>query len=144
MTNPLAWIQIFPSVRWDAVTQIVEIPNANPINVPISPEEVKDVQALYNVDQLSKTLGLIKDVLGNYKDDKIRKELDLSFKTMPAANKLAERIRESDIFSRELHDATREFEEVARKYALSHAQKDVKIDVDVPKKRDIGGMGFDF
>lgn len=78
-----------PSVRWDAVTQIVEIPNANPINVPISPEEVKDVQALYNVDQLSKTLGLIKDVLGNYKDDKIRKELDLSFKTMPAANKLA-------------------------------------------------------
>ena len=61
-----------------------------------------------------------------------------------ATNELAERIRESDIFSRELHDATREFEEVARRYALSHAQKDVKIDVDVQKKRDIGGMGFDF
>ena len=65
-------------------------------------------------------------------------------KITTAANKLAERIRESDIFSRELHDATREFEEVARKYTLGRIQKDVKIDVDVPKKRDIGGMGFDF
>lgn len=65
-------------------------------------------------------------------------------KITTAANKLAERIRESDIFSRELHDATREFEEVARKYALGRIQKDVKIDVNGVKKRDIGGMGFDF
>lgn len=40
--------------------------------------------------------------------------------------------------------ATREFEEVARKYLLSCTQKDIKIDVDMIKKRDIGGMGFDF
>ena len=40
--------------------------------------------------------------------------------------------------------ATIEFKEVARRYALSHAQKDVKIDVDSAIKRDIGGMGFDF
>lgn len=65
-------------------------------------------------------------------------------KITTAANKLAERIRESDIFSRELYDTTREFEEVARKYALGRIQKDVKIDVDSAKKRDIGGMGFDF
>lgn len=40
--------------------------------------------------------------------------------------------------------ATIEFKEVARKYALDRIQKDVKIDVDSAKKRDIGGMGFDF
>ena len=61
-----------------------------------------------------------------------------------ATNELAERIRESDIFSRELHDATREFEEVARRYALSRTQKDIKSDVDSAKKRDVSGIGFDF
>ena len=89
----------------------------------------------------------IKREISQYRD-RINKQykflMSRVIKITTAANKLAERIRESDIFSRELHDATREFEEVARKYALSHAQKDVKIDVDVPKKRDIGGMGFDF
>ena len=40
--------------------------------------------------------------------------------------------------------ATIEFKEVARKYALGRIQKDVKIDVNGVKKRDIGGMGFDF
>ena len=89
----------------------------------------------------------IKREISQYRD-RINKQykflISRVIKLTTAANKLAERIRESDIFSRELHDATREFEEVARKYALSHAQKDVKIDVDVPKKRDIGGMGFDF
>ena len=40
--------------------------------------------------------------------------------------------------------ATIEFKEVARKYALGRIQKDVKIDVDSVKKRDVSGMGFDF
>ena len=89
----------------------------------------------------------IKREISQYRD-RINKQYKILIsrviKITTAANKLAERIRESDIFSRELHDATREFEEVARKYALSHAQKDVKIDVNGAKKRDIGGMGFDF
>lgn len=78
------------SVRWDAVTNIVEIPNAIPINCPISPEEVKDIKALYNEDQLSNILGMFKTVLGNYKDDRIHHELDQSFLTMPKANKFSE------------------------------------------------------
>lgn len=78
------------SVRWDAVTNIVEIPNAIPINCPISPEEVKDVKALYNEDQLSNILGMFKTVLGNYKDDRIHHELDQNFLTMPSANKFSE------------------------------------------------------
>ena len=89
----------------------------------------------------------IKREISQYRD-RINKQYKILIsrviKITTAANKLAERIRESDIFSRELHDATREFEEVARKYALGRIQKDVKIDANGAKKRDIGGMGFDF
>ena len=64
----------------------------------------------------------------------------LSFVT----NKLEQKIRKSFIVTRAMSRATIEFKEVARKYALDRIQKDVKIDVDSAKKRDIGGMGFDF
>lgn len=77
------------SYRWEAVTTIEEIPDAKPINVTISPEEIKDISALYNVNQLTKIMSGIKTILGNWKDDKIRNSLDESFKTMPATNKLA-------------------------------------------------------
>lgn len=77
------------SVKWKTNTQIVEIPNAIPINVPVSPEEVKDIGALYQVNQLTKIMSMFKLTLANYKDDKIHKFLDESFIRMPEANKLA-------------------------------------------------------
>lgn len=77
------------SVKWSTKTDIVEIPSAIPINTPVSPEEVKDIGALYQVNQLTKIMSMFKTVLGNYKDDKIKAELDNSFRTMPAENKLA-------------------------------------------------------
>ena len=77
------------STRWKTTTQIVEIPNAIPLNAPISPEEVKDIGALYQVNQLNKILSMFKLSLGNYKDDKIRVFLDESFQRMPRANKLS-------------------------------------------------------
>ena len=77
------------SVRWKVRTDIVEIGSANPINTTVSPEEVKDLGALYNVNQLSKILSLMKTVLGEHKDAKIKKELDTSFMTMPNENKFA-------------------------------------------------------
>lgn len=77
------------SVRWKVRTDIVEIPSAIPINTTVSPEEVKDVGALYNVNQLSKILSLMKTALGEYKDSSIKKELDNSFLTMPEENKFA-------------------------------------------------------
>lgn len=77
------------SVKWKVNTDIVEIPSAIPINTTVSPEEVKDLGALYNVNQLSKILALMKTVLGTYKDDSIREELDKSFMTMDANNKVA-------------------------------------------------------
>ena len=77
------------SVRWKVRTDIVEIPSAVPINTTVSPEEVKDLGALYNVNQLSKILSLMKTALGEYKDGTIKKELDISFQNMPAENKFA-------------------------------------------------------
>lgn len=70
-------------VSWDIRTDIIEIPNAIPINVTISPEEIKDISALYQINQLTKVMSLIKTSLGNYKDDLIRRGLDQSFVRMP-------------------------------------------------------------
>ena len=77
------------SVTWSVRTDMVEIPTAPPINVPVSPEEVKDIGALYNINQLSKIMSLIRLVLANYKDDEIKHKLDASFLTMPEENKFA-------------------------------------------------------
>nr|DAK74408.1 MAG TPA: Structural protein [Caudoviricetes sp.] len=81
------------SVKWDATTSLIEIPNAIPINVTISPEEVKDLAALYQVNQLTKVMGMMKTALANYKDDKILQFLDNSYDT------LTERERFYDEFS---------------------------------------------
>ena len=77
------------SVSWDIRTDIIEIPNRVPINVTISPEEVKDIAALYQINQLTKVMSLMKISLGNYKDDLIRRFLDNSFINMPATSKIA-------------------------------------------------------
>ena len=81
------------SVKWDAKTTLIEIPNAVPINVTISPEEVKDLAALYQVNQLSKLMSLLKTTLANYKDDKILEYLNESY------DSLSERERFMDEFS---------------------------------------------
>ena len=75
------------SVSWKVDTDLIEIPNAIPLSVTISPEEVKDLAALYQVNQLTKIMGLLKTVLANYKDDKILEFLKNDY------NKLDERSR---------------------------------------------------
>ena len=95
------------SVRWDTKTTIVEIPEAVPINVPVSPEEIKDVAALYNTNQLSKIMSMIKLTLGNYKDDKIKQFLDESFVRIPDNQKVA---------------STFDFAPARAGYAFSHIQ----------------------
>ena len=74
------------SVAWSVRTDMIEIPSARPINVPVSPEEVKDVGALYNINQLSKVLSLIRTVTANYKDDEIKAKLDESFMQIKEPN----------------------------------------------------------
>ena len=77
------------NVRWKVRTDIVEIGNAIPINTTVSPEEVKDLGALYNVNQLSKILSLMKTALSEYKDSTIKNNLDESFRTMDPDSKYA-------------------------------------------------------
>ena len=75
------------SVKWDTQTELVEIDTSIPINTTISPEEVKDLAALYQVNQLTKLMGLFKTALANYKDDTILNGLNTSYETMPERNK---------------------------------------------------------
>lgn len=70
-------------VKWKTTTTAETMPNANPINVTMSPEEVKDVAALYSVNQATKVMSIIQAVLGNYRDDKIHNYLDESFVRLP-------------------------------------------------------------
>ncbi|MFC2587103.1 MAG: hypothetical protein ACFNYB_02195 [Campylobacter sp.] len=66
-----------------------------------------------------------------------------------AIYELTKRIKDSDFFTREMQNATREFEEVARRYVLSRIPEDTKIDVNKIKRREIkdigvgGDMGMD-
>ena len=78
------------SAKWKINTILQEIPNAIPINIPLSPEEIKDISALYNVNQLTKLMSQMKLMLGNYKDDTIHDKLDKSFEYMDAASKSAD------------------------------------------------------
>ena len=78
-----------PKVKWSARTEFFEIPEAPHITVTISPEETRDIQAMYNVNQLTKLMSMIKLTLVNYKDDKILEDLDMSFTNLPATSKIA-------------------------------------------------------
>ena len=71
------------TVKWTVDTTLIEIPNAIPLSVTISPEEVKDLAALYQVNQLTKIMSLLKTTLANYKDDKIKEFLDADYEIMP-------------------------------------------------------------
>ena len=71
------------SVKWKVDTKLIEIPNAIPLSVTISPEEVKDLAALYQVNQLTKIMSLLKTTLANYKDDKIKQYLDEDYDRLP-------------------------------------------------------------
>ena len=94
------------STKWKVDTDLVEIGPAVPINTTISPEEVKDLSALYNVNQLTKQMELFKTALGNYKDDKIKTGLDDSYKRMDSTTSF------SDTFDFAPRD----------EYALSHVE----------------------
>ena len=75
------------SVKWKVDTELVEIDTSIPINTTISPEEVKDLAALYQVNQLTKLMGLFKTALANYKDDTILAGLNEDYEVMSARRK---------------------------------------------------------
>lgn len=75
-------------VKWESITTTETMPNANPINVTISPEEAKEISDLYSVNQATKLLSLMNTVLSNYRDTKIKTKLDESFLRLPEEARL--------------------------------------------------------
>ena len=69
-------------VKWKIDSDYVEIPEATPINTTVSPEEVKDVAAMYDANQVTKIMSITKTALSEYKDMKIKKQLDASYARM--------------------------------------------------------------
>lgn len=76
-------------VEWQERTTFVQIPENDGITIPITPEEVKDIGALYGINQVTKYMSMIKDVLENVKDDDIKENLDESFTRLDDDHKLA-------------------------------------------------------
>lgn len=70
------------SVKWKVDSDYVEIPEATPINTTVSPEEVKDVAAMYDANQVTKIMSITKTALSEYKDMKIKRQLDASYQRM--------------------------------------------------------------
>ena len=67
------------SVKWKIDSDYVEIPEATPINTTVTPEEVKDVAAMYDANQVTKIMSMTKTVLSEYKDMKIKRQLDATY-----------------------------------------------------------------
>ena len=76
-------------VEWSEQTTFVQIPESDGITVPVTPEEVKDIGALYGINQVTKYMGMIKDVLENVKDDDIKEQLDEDFLRLDDDHKVA-------------------------------------------------------
>lgn len=76
-------------VEWDERTTFVQIPESDGITVPVTPEEVKDIGAQYGINQVTKYMSMIKDVLETVKDDDIKNELDESYIRLDDDHKLA-------------------------------------------------------
>lgn len=81
----------FPTVKvkWSAKTTFYEIPESPHITVPITPEEVKDIQALYDINQVTKLMSMVRLSLMHWKDDSIHANLDESYRALPDNVKVA-------------------------------------------------------
>ena len=81
-----------PKVEWGEKTIFVQIPESDGITIPVTPEEVKDVGALYGINQVTKYMSIMRDVLENDKDDTIKEFLDDSFMRLDDDHRLAKMI----------------------------------------------------
>ena len=81
-----------PRVEWAEKTHFVQIPPQKGISINVTPEEVKDIGALYGINQITKYMSMIRDILQNVKDDDIKNFLDASFINLDNDHKLARTI----------------------------------------------------
>lgn len=72
-----------PHGEWIRKTHMERIPEATHIQAQVSPEEMKDVAVLYNVNQITKHMSFFATMLEEYRDAKTKDTLDDSFRKMP-------------------------------------------------------------
>lgn len=77
------------TVKWTEKTDIVEIGTDEGINCTVSPEEVKDTSMLYNINQTTKVMSLMKTALANRKNDEIKEGMDESYHRLPQSQRFA-------------------------------------------------------
>ena len=70
------------SVKWKVGFDYVDIPEAPAINTTVSPEEVKDISAMYDANQVTKIMSMTKTALSEWKDMKMKRFFDESYATM--------------------------------------------------------------
>lgn len=78
------------SVSWETTTSFIQIDDGTPLHVQVSPQELKDIAALYNEDQVAKYMELLKLGMSNWKDGDIHEKLDESFKNLPKTQMFSE------------------------------------------------------
>ena len=81
----------FPTVQfeWRIKTKQYQIPDQPHITVTVTPESVKDIQASYDINQITKLMSMMQLGLLHWKDDNILSDLDTSFMTMPDSQKVS-------------------------------------------------------
>lgn len=72
--------------EWTTDTDYVEIGSGTPLSVTISPNEMKDIAALYNENQLTKHMSMFSDVMIQHKNDMIKRNLDDSYDMLDERN----------------------------------------------------------
>lgn len=73
-----------PTVKWTERTHQFRVPDAYySYSITTSNDELADVAALYNIDQMSKIMQMVKDSDINTKDDMIKMYLDDSYVSLP-------------------------------------------------------------
>lgn len=81
-------MQAHCSVKWGHTSTHVDIPNAEGLSTTISPQELKDFAALYNVNQLTEIMDMYNKVLSESRDYKIKHFLDSDYKTLDPRTKV--------------------------------------------------------
>lgn len=72
--------------EWTTDTDYVEIGSGTPLSVTVSPNEMKDIAAMYNENQLTKHMSMFSDVMIQYKNDMIKWNLDDSYDKLDERN----------------------------------------------------------
>lgn len=71
------------SVDWTSEDKIFEVPEGVALNTFMTPDTIKDVNALYNKNHVSMVMAQTQKILENYKDDTIKNFLDTSYNRLP-------------------------------------------------------------